>query len=72
MPAIDTNVPVRLVTRDHPRQVEAAESFVRKGAWVSVLALAEASWVLASVYELSSKDISQAVSMLLDHQELVL
>ena len=45
MRAIDTNVLVRLVTRDDPMQVAAAEAFVAHGAWVSHLALAEATWV---------------------------
>ena len=46
MRAIDTNVVVRLVARDDPRQTVSAENFVRGGAWVSVLALAEPTWVL--------------------------
>ena len=72
MRAIDTNVLVRLVTRDDFRQVSAAESFIENGAWVSVLALAEATWVLASVYELRSKDLAMAIEMLLNHQDLAI
>ena len=72
MRAIDTNVLVRLITRDDSRQVASAERFVENGAWVSVLALAEATWVLATVYELSSKDLAGAIEMLLDHRNLVL
>ena len=53
MRAVDTNVLVRLVTRDDRKQVAAAESFVSKGAWVSTLVLVEATWVLAAVYELT-------------------
>jgi hypothetical protein len=34
MRAIDTNVLVRLITRDEPKQAEAADAFVVKGAWV--------------------------------------
>jgi predicted nucleic-acid-binding protein len=49
MRAVDTNVLVRLVTRDDPGQALQADTFVEKGAWVSVLALAEATWVLGSV-----------------------
>ena len=48
MRAVDTNVLVRLITRDDPRQSAAAESYVERGAWVSVLVLAEATWVLAT------------------------
>ena len=72
MRAVDTNVLVRLITRDDSRQVAAAESFIAKGAWVSVLALAETTWVLATVYELSSKDVAKAIEMLLNHHVLVL
>jgi predicted nucleic-acid-binding protein len=72
MRAIDTNVLVRLITRDDSRQTAVAESFVEKGAWVSVLALAEAMWVLVSVYELKSEDVANAVEMLLNHQSLAL
>ena len=46
MRAVDTNVLVRLVTRDDPKQVRAAEAFVANGAWVPHLVLVEAMWVL--------------------------
>ena len=72
MRAVDTNVLVRLIARDDSRQTASAETFVEKGAWVSVLALAEATWVLSSVYELNSKDLTQAIEMLLNHRDLVL
>ena len=71
MRAVDTNVLVRLITRDDARQTASAESYVGKGAWVSVLALAEATWVLASVYELSSNELARAIEMLLNHRDLV-
>jgi len=37
-----------------------------------VLALAETSWVLATVYDLSSNDLARAIEMLLGHRDLVL
>ena len=70
MRAIDTNVLVRLVTRDDARQVAAAEAFVRHGAWVSHLVLAEATWVLDSVYQLEASAVATAVEMLLNHRDL--
>jgi predicted nucleic-acid-binding protein len=70
MRAVDTNVLVRLVTRDDLKQVAAAEAFVSRGAWVPHLVLAEATWVLASVYERDPGDIATAVEMLLNHQHL--
>ena len=72
MRAVDTNVLVRLVTRDDARQVAAAEAFVAHGAWVSHLALAEATWVLGSVYDRGPGAIAMAVEMLLSHQQLTL
>ncbi len=72
MRAVDTNVLVRLITRDDPRQTAAAETFIAKGAWVSPLALTGAMWVLDSVYEVNSIDQARAVEMLLNHRQLVL
>jgi predicted nucleic-acid-binding protein len=70
--SVDANVLVRLVTRDDAKQVAAAEAFVSRGAWVPHLVLAEASWVLASVYGRSPGDIATAIEMLLNHQDLTL
>ncbi|MDP2055435.1 MAG: PIN domain-containing protein [Acidobacteriota bacterium] len=72
MRAVDTNVLVRMITRDDPRQAAAADAFVANGAWVSVLALAEASWVLTSVYDMSPAELGTSVRMLLDHEQLTL
>ena len=72
MRAVDTDVLVRLIVRDDPKQVAAAESFVADGAWVSVLALAEATRVLSSAYDLDTRRIATAVEMLLEHGQLVL
>lgn len=72
MHAIDTNVLVRLITRDDVPQAASADQFVEQGAWVSLLALAEATWVLTSVYDHPPADIGKSIQMLLDHQALVL
>ena len=72
MRAVDTNVLVRLLTRDDARQAASAERFVEPGAWVSILALAEAIWVLSAVYERNPAGLVRAVEMLLNHNELVL
>jgi len=72
MRAIDTNVLVRLITRDDPRQAASADAFIEKGAWVPVLALVEAMWVLAAVYDRSAADLATAIEMLLNHKNLVL
>jgi predicted nucleic-acid-binding protein len=72
MRSVDTNVLVRLVTRDDAKQVAAAETFVQRGAWVPQLALAEATWVLSAVYDLDARAIATAVEMLLNHRDLTL
>ena len=72
MRAVDTNVLVRLVTRDDPRQVAAAEALVAPGAWVSHVVLVEATWVLTSVYALDAPSLATAVEMLLNHRELTI
>ena len=72
MRAVDTNVILRLLTRDDARQTAAAEAFVEKGAWVSVLALAEAAWVLSAVYQRNAAGIATALETLLNHRDLTL
>ncbi len=72
MRAVDTNVLVRLATRDDAKQVAAAEAFIATGAWVSHLVLVEAMWVLASVYDLGPAAIATAVEMFLNHRDLSL
>lgn len=71
MRAVDTNVLVRLISRDDPSQVAAAEEFIAPGAWVSLLVLAETMWVLSSVYEIGTEGMATAVEMLLNHRNLV-
>jgi len=71
MRAVDTNVVVRLLTRDDPRQTARAEAFVAKGAWVSHIVLVEVIGVMDSVFELSHKQLATAVDMLLKHRDLV-
>jgi predicted nucleic-acid-binding protein len=72
MRAIDTNVLVRLLARDDPSQLAAAEDFIAKGAWVPLLALVETVWVLGTIYARKPAQIALAIDMLLNHQHLVL
>ena len=71
MRAVDTDVIVRLMTRDDPRQTASAEAFISQGAWVSTLALAEAIWVLGVLYKKSSAQVASTIEMLLNHRHLV-
>ena len=72
MRAVDTNVVVRLLVRDDPAQVRAAEQFTASGAWVSCLVLAETTWVLDAIYDRSAQQIVGAIDMLLHHKDLTL
>jgi predicted nucleic-acid-binding protein len=68
MRAVDTNVVIRLVARDDPAQVAAAEAFVATGCWVSHVVLVGAAWVLGSVYDLGRTEIGRALHMLLEEE----
>jgi predicted nucleic-acid-binding protein len=72
MRAVDTNVLVRLLAQDDVKQAGAAAAFVAEGAWVSLLVLTEATWVLASVYSRNSNQIAKAIAQLLEHETIVL
>jgi predicted nucleic-acid-binding protein len=70
--SVDTNVLVRLLTRDDAKQVAAAEGFVARGAWVPHVVLAETTWVLTSVYARGADEIAAAVEILLNHEHLTI
>jgi predicted nucleic-acid-binding protein len=72
MLSVDTNVLVRLLAQDDPKQAAAADAAVARGAWVSHLVLAEAVWVLDAVYERTPKQLIAALDLLLAHEHLVL
>lgn len=72
MRAVDTNVLVRILARDDPKQVRVADEFVATGAWVSLLALAETMWVLSTVYERDVPELGASVEQLLNHKDLIL
>lgn len=72
MRAVDTNVLVRLITGDDLKQAIAAEQFVAAGAWVSLLVLAEAVWVLTTVYDRPSSLLVKMIEILLKHKDLTM
>ena len=72
MHAIDTNVLVRLLAQDDAKQAAAAQKFVQHGAWVSLLVLMEACWVLDTVFEVSADSLVAALDMLLEHESIAL
>jgi predicted nucleic-acid-binding protein len=72
MRAVDTNVLVRLITRDDPAQSAAAEAYIARGVWVSLLALAETSWVLSKLYGVAASRLAAVIEMMLEHAHLSL
>lgn len=70
--ALDTNVLVRLATRDDAVQFRKAEKFVRENfsqstpAWVSMIVVVEYSWVLTRLYQYTRKEIASTLTALLD------
>lgn len=71
MRAVDTNVLVRLLALDDPKQAQVAAAFVAGGAWVSHLVLAEATWVLSAVFARTPRQIAEALSQIVEHESLV-
>jgi len=70
MRAVDTNVLVRLIARDDPKQAAAATVFVGPGVWVSHLVLMEAIWVLSAVYDRGRNEIIATVEALLSNETI--
>ena len=70
MHAVDTNVLVRLITRDDEKQVSIAEAFIGRGVWASHVVLAETMWVLGDIYDLDHNEIATAIDMLLNNRRL--
>lgn len=66
MIAVDTNIVVRLLTRDDPQQFERAEGcFAEAEVFVPDSVLLETAWVLESVYSFSEAQIATALRKLL-------
>jgi len=66
MTAVDTNVLVRLLTGDEPRQTAAARSLFASGPiWIAKTVLLETGWVLRSLYGFDERAIRDAFVKLL-------
>ena len=64
MRAIDTNVLVRFLTRDDPRQGQKAQALIEGGdIFVPTTVLLEAEWVLRSAYALPRADVVGALRL---------
>jgi predicted nucleic-acid-binding protein len=66
MTAVDTNVVVRLLTADDPKQAAAARSlFASEEIWIAKTVLFETGWVLRSLYGHEESAIRDAFTKLL-------
>ena len=66
MIAVDTNVLVRLLTGDDPKQATAARSLFASGPiWLAKTVLLETGWVLRSLYGFEESAIRDAFTKLL-------
>ena len=72
MQSVDTNILVRLIAQDDPKQAETAASFITRRSWVSHLVLAETIWVLGTAYQRTHLQLVKAVEILLSHEHISL
>ena len=76
MIGIDTNVLVRLLVPDEPRQASIARNFIRERCtpeepgFVSNVVLAEMAWILTRGYGYSRQQIAGAIEMVLEAAQL--
>jgi predicted nucleic-acid-binding protein len=60
--ALDTNVIVRVITRDDPAQARRAAALLRReDLWLSKTVLLETAWVLRYTYELNRPEVHRAL-----------
>ena len=72
MRAVDTNVLVRLITRDDQKQLAAATAAIKNGVWVSHVVLVETLWVLSDLYDRGHAALASVIEMLLGHAGVAL
>lgn len=71
MIGLDTNVVVRVLTRDDPEQAErAAQVFASGPLWLAKTVLLETEWVLRSAYALPRETILDAFRSLIGYPPL--
>lgn len=76
MIGLDTNVLVRYIVRDDPKQTAAATALIEQRCtpdspgWISVIVICELAWVLRRVYSATREDIAAILETLLTSNEL--
>ena len=71
MPAVDTNVLVRLIVGDDPEQQARAETALARNGpfWVPLVTLLETAWVLESYYRMSRTQLAGVLRDLVDGRD---
>lgn len=77
MIGLDTNVVVRYVMQDDPKQSPKATRLIESltpeaTGFVPLVALVELAWVLTSCYDLNREQVAQALDALVRAKEIVL
>jgi len=77
MIGLDTNVLVRYIVQDDPKQSAKATRLIEsltaaEPGFVSVIALVELVWVLSSFYGWSRDQVAQTLDLLLRSKELII
>lgn len=78
MIGLDTNVIVRYLTQDDPAQSQIANTVINKAIdqgellWISLLTLAETTWVLERAYKIPKNKMVEVLHTLLQIQELMI
>ncbi len=77
MIGLDTNVLVRYITQDDPKQSPKANRLidgftVETPGFVPLVTVVELAWVLSSSYDLDRTQVAQALELLLRGKELVI
>ncbi|NMM26228.1 MAG: type II toxin-antitoxin system VapC family toxin [Glaciimonas sp.] len=77
MIAIDTNVLVRFIAQDDPKQSPVATAFINEldseaPGFVTLVSLVELVWVMQSCYDATKPEIVAIMEMLMRTQELII
>lgn len=70
MKSVDTNILVRLVTRDDTDQARIAETIVAENVFVPITVLLELGWILSSFYRFDRRKLNAALLALLDNNSI--
>jgi predicted nucleic-acid-binding protein len=76
MTGLDTNILVRYIARDDPKQTAAATELIEKRCtaedpgWINLIVVCELTWVLQRAYDLPKESVACVLETLLTSNEL--